>query len=113
MPFSPDIHRLSKKNLLSESGAELEMETDHIKYPWQQTVVDAFLAKPAELGAKINMAELAILARLKQIHSVDFAERIALEDALRALRVLIAEAKADDASRRKEEDSPKPTSAAG
>ncbi len=70
------------------------MEKDHMEYPWQQTVVDAFLAPPAELGAKINIAERAITARLKGPEKISPAEHLALEDALRSLRVLIADLKA-------------------
>jgi hypothetical protein len=69
------------------------MEKDHIQYPWQQTVVDAFLASPAELAGKIYIAERAIMARLKAPEKISPAEYLALEDALRTLRVLIADLK--------------------
>lgn len=70
------------------------MEKDHFEYSWQETVVDAFLASPAELAAKINIAERAITARLKDAEKITPAEHLALEDALRSLRVLIADLKA-------------------
>ena len=67
-----------------------------LKYPWQEAVVEAFIASPADLGAKINEAERTISARIKepQIH---IAERMALHDALRMLRVLMSETKAEEA----------------
>jgi hypothetical protein len=64
---------------------------DLITYPWQQSVLDAFLAAPEELSRSINIAERAILARLQESHELDFSEHVALDDALRALRVLICE----------------------
>ena len=69
------------------------MEKDHIEYSWQQTLVDAFLASPAELARKINIAERAIMTRLKGPEKISPAEHLALEDALRSLRVLIADLK--------------------
>lgn len=65
---------------------------EQLKYSWQHTVVDAFLSPPRDLPTKISIAERAILARRKELHSLDRAERIALDDALRALQVLISEA---------------------
>lgn len=60
-----------------------------LKYPWQQTVLDAFMEfQPECLPAKINAAEQAILARLSDPAPADPDERIALQDALRSLRVL-------------------------
>jgi hypothetical protein len=69
---------------------------DKIKYPWQQAVVDSFLAAPADLSAKINIAERAISARMAESEDLDFDERIALNDALRALRILISESRSAD-----------------
>ncbi len=63
---------------------------DGLRYPWQQTLLDAFTASPADLPAKISIAERAIGARLKD-NAADPAEMTALRDALTALRVLIAE----------------------
>lgn len=65
---------------------------DKTKYPWQQAVVDAFLAPASDLPGKINIAERAISARLTQPGGLDFDERIALNDGLRALQVLLSEA---------------------
>jgi hypothetical protein len=67
-----------------------------LKYPWQEAVVEAFIAAPADLGAKINEAERAISARIGE-PEIDFAERMALDDALRMLRVLMSETKAEEA----------------
>jgi hypothetical protein len=64
---------------------------DQIKYSWQQTVVDAFLSLPRELSERVAIAEQAISARLKTSHELDFSERIALDDARRALRILASE----------------------
>lgn len=72
----------------------MEKENNHIEYPWQQMLLDAFLAKPEDLGRKINLAERAILARLKGPAQINPAEHLALEDALRSLKVLIADVKA-------------------
>ena len=85
---------------------------DKIKYPWQQAVVDAFLAAPGNLPAKINIAERAISARLSKSGDLDVAERIALNDALRSLQVLITEARsraAGDGSAEKSEEKPQDT----
>jgi hypothetical protein len=70
---------------MSERGPSL-------KYPWQQSVVDAFMeTRPQLLPAKINAAERAIAARLHDAASPDLNERIALQDALRSLQVLFKE----------------------
>jgi hypothetical protein len=66
----------------------------YIRYRWQQSVLDAFLALPESLPAKINAAERAISARLMERVEPDVEEKLALHDALRALRVLIGEAPA-------------------
>jgi hypothetical protein len=62
-----------------------------LKYPWQQFLMDAFLALPESLPAKINIAERAIAARFLERNEPDVDERLALDDALRALRVLMGE----------------------
>ena len=69
------------------------MEKDQFEYSWQQTLLDAFLAGPAELAGKINIAERAIMTRLKGPEKISPAEHVALDDALRSLRVLIADLK--------------------
>ena len=61
-----------------------------LKYAWQEVVLDAFLASPSDLITKINVAERTISARIGE-SEIDFAERMALDDALRMLRVLISE----------------------
>lgn len=65
---------------------------DQIKYPWQQAVVDAFLSAPQDLPTKINIAERTVSARLQESCELDLSEQVALDDALRALRVLVSEA---------------------
>jgi hypothetical protein len=64
---------------------------DKIKYPWQQAMVDAFLAPASDLPGKINVAERAISARLREPGHLHVEERIALNDGLRALQVLLSE----------------------
>ena len=63
-----------------------------LKYPWQAVIVEAFLAPPSDLSIKIDEAERAISARVRE-SEIDFAERMALDDALRMLRVLTSEAR--------------------
>jgi len=65
-----------------------------LKYPWQAVIVDAFLASANDLSIKINVAERTISARVNK-SGIDFAERMALDDALRMLRVLMTETKAE------------------
>jgi DNA-binding NarL/FixJ family response regulator len=61
------------------------------KHPWQQTVVEAFQSRRDSLSAKINVAERAIATRLRDADQPDAEERLALKDALRSLKVLLAE----------------------
>ena len=63
----------------------------YIKYRWQRSVLDAFLALPESLPSKINTAERAISVRLMERVEPPVEERLALHDALRALRILIGE----------------------
>ena len=67
-----------------------------LKYAWQEVVVDAFLAPPSDLSIKIDEAERTISARIRE-SEIDFAERMALDDALRMLRVLTSEARLQQA----------------
>ena len=67
--------------------------SDGVKYPWQQFIVDAFVALPDSLPAKINIAERAVAARLIDQAGPDAEEQLALRDALRALRTLVEEAR--------------------
>ena len=67
-----------------------------LRYPWQEVVVEAFLAPPGDLSIKINEAERTISARIRE-SEIDFAERMALDDALRMLRVLTSEARLQQA----------------
>jgi len=67
-----------------------------LKYPWQAVIVEAFLAPPSDLSIKIDEAERAISARVRE-SEIDFAERMALDDALRMLRVLTSEARLQQA----------------
>jgi hypothetical protein len=74
-----------------------------LKYAWQEVVVDAFLASPSDLTVKINEAERAISDRLRE-SEIDFAERMALDDAQRMLRVLTAEARLQQAEYKQVEE---------
>jgi hypothetical protein len=65
-----------------------------LNYPWQQAVVDAFQAPLDSLVVKINVADKTISARVRDPNPTDHEERIALNDALRALRVLMQETEA-------------------
>ena len=65
--------------------------SDDVKYPWQQYVLEALVAAPESLPAKINVAERAISARFKDAVPADVEESLALHDALRAMRILIKE----------------------
>lgn len=60
-----------------------------LKYPWQQSVLDAYVEfRPEYLPEKINAAERTIVERLRDPRQPDVDEQSALEDALHALRVL-------------------------
>ena len=64
-----------------------------LKYVWQESVLEAFMAPPDSLGVKIAIAQRAISARLAGAHGIDPEEHLALQDALRALGVLTQETK--------------------
>jgi len=64
---------------------------DETKYPWQQPILEAFLASPEALPLKVNVAEKAIAARLVDARKPDLEEQLALNDGLQTLRVLLAE----------------------
>jgi hypothetical protein len=74
-----------------------------IQYPWQQALVDAFLAATADAPMKVKIAEQTILTRLRERRQVDSSELMALEDGLRALKVLVSEAKAEAAEKNRVE----------
>jgi len=59
-------------------------------YPWQQTVLEAFVAPPNSLAVKIGIAERAIATRLVDT-GLGEDERLVIKDALQALRVLLRE----------------------
>jgi hypothetical protein len=70
-----------------------------IKYPWQQAVFDAFVEfRPEVLPMKVNAAQRAVAAGLTDLDPLEIDERIALQDALRSLRVLIFETKSVESS---------------
>jgi chemotaxis response regulator CheB len=73
------------------------------KYPWQDSVADAFASPLDSLLAKINVAERTIAARLIEPNMPDCEERIALNEALRALRQLISETQPSKAAGKKED----------
>jgi hypothetical protein len=64
----------------------------NLRYPWQQAVLDAFLESHREnLSRRINVAERAISTRLLETDPFKLEERIALGEALLALRRLLRE----------------------
>lgn len=71
-----------------------------LKYPWQQTVSDAFEASPESLPAKINAAERAIAARLTDPKQPVAFERMAVAEALRSLKKLVKETRSKSVSQR-------------
>ena len=77
------------------------MANDHIKYAWQELVLEAFLADQPDLAGKIAFAEQAIAARLKDRAKITPAEYLALDDALRSLRVLLADVRSQRAAETK------------
>lgn len=68
-----------------------------VQYAWQQTVVDAFVSLPPQLSEKIRIAQEAIASRLQSSTELEISERIALDDARRALRVLAFETQFESA----------------
>lgn len=80
---------------------------EQLKYPRQQTILDAFLSPPEETIAKINIAERAIRSRLKDLRKMDGFERTAVQDAQRMLRVLTFEVESKAAEANAQEESPR------
>jgi hypothetical protein len=58
----------------------------HLKYPWQQAVLDAFMEL---LPRKLKAAERVLCARLHDSRTTDFDEQFALQDALGSVRILL------------------------
>lgn len=74
---------------IGQNGFKLMLEGDlvpHLKYPWQQVVLDAFMEL---LPRKLKAAERVICARLHDSRTTDFDEQFALQDALGSLRILL------------------------
>jgi hypothetical protein len=64
----------------------------NLKYPWQRLVVEAFLERrPDRLPRKVSIAERGLSTRLLDPEPFDADERIAIGEALLALRRLIRE----------------------
>jgi hypothetical protein len=62
------------------------------KYPWQQAVLEALTEfRPDVLPQKVNEAQRAIAARLRDKTAADNEEQLAIRDALQSLRVLTGE----------------------
>lgn len=78
--------------------------SDGVKYPWQQFVVDAYVASPECLPSKINIAHRAIAARLIDRAEPDAEERLALNDALRALSILVDDTRRPERKEEPQED---------
>lgn len=78
---------------------------DHlIQYAWQQTVLDAFLSPSSDVAAKVRIAAQCIEARMREWDRLDSSEQLALDDAVRALKVLSAEAKSEVADNKRREE---------
>lgn len=64
----------------------------YLKYSWQQAVLDALMElRPERLPLKVNAAQRAIAARLRNPNPPDLDEQLALQDASRSLQVLFPE----------------------
>jgi hypothetical protein len=61
----------------------------HVQYPWQCVLLEAFMEfDPKELPEKIIAAQRVLSKRLCDVNPLDMHERIALQDAMRSLRIL-------------------------
>jgi hypothetical protein len=68
---------------------------ESLEFPWQQTLLDAFIEwRPDYLPRKINAAQRAIAERFSE--PTDLNERIALGDALHTLRLLFSREEVSD-----------------
>jgi hypothetical protein len=77
-----------------------------LKYSWQRLVFDAFMEPNAEtVSSKINIAERAISARLVDSTPGTLDERIALREALLALRRLLSQTVRDENKSPKKKES--------
>ncbi len=66
-----------------------------LRYPWQQLVLDAFREPHLDKALlRINVAERAISERLVDPNPFELAERLAIGEALLALRRLLAQVRA-------------------
>lgn len=73
----------------------------HIKYSWQQVVVEAFLESHPELvQRKVTIAEQTVGQRLRE-GPRDLEEQLALRDALNDLQLLIPQKAREEASDQK------------
>ena len=64
----------------------------YLKYSWQRPVLDALTEiRQDRLHLKVNAAERAIAARLRDPNPPDLNEQLALQDASRSLRILFPE----------------------
>lgn len=64
------------------------MKSPRIRYPWQESVLEALTERRSEhLTSKINAAERAICRRLRERPS-EREELLALKDALHAIQIL-------------------------
>jgi DNA-binding NarL/FixJ family response regulator len=72
------------KDLLGERDGE-----PPLRYPWQRIIRDALSAPPESLLRQVSLAERTLAARL--CAEIDRQERVAVREALRALKVLVDE----------------------
>jgi hypothetical protein len=87
--LSPSPRSGNGHRRIGQNGFKLMLEGDlvpHLKYPWQQVVLDAFIEL---LPRKLKAAERVICARLHDSRTTDFDEQFALQYALGSLRILL------------------------
>jgi hypothetical protein len=68
-----------------------------LKYPWQQTILDALDASAESLPLKIKEAQKVIEARQQDQNQPDLFERMAINGALQSLKPLIEQTRAASA----------------
>jgi hypothetical protein len=68
-----------------------------LQYPWQQAVIDALVElRPEIQREKTNLAERAILERLRGLQQAEIHERLCLHDALNILHVVFSSTESED-----------------
>jgi DNA-binding NarL/FixJ family response regulator len=84
------VHKSDAGTQLVPVLKDLLIPAQQMKFSWQRYVTDAFAASRETSQEKINLAERAIAVRLRDKNQPNPEERIALNEALRALRELMS-----------------------